>query len=212
MPGNVRARSVQTSWMLQHHECFAAMCPIGVQNARFPASFLGLFSGQLSSCQQQPGHRICGPRRGRSFGTAKFSFLGSCFWLQVFGHLSGCFVFPPRRPVFVPFWWSGFRPARRSQKTDPGTVSRARAFLSGREPLCCQGHRCCKAGGVPMSIEPRGQVTELVSHSAKSNAGAKGSLSMSLGKEAFIFTDRHTTIPGIHARAACLLEAQQHVN
>ncbi|CAE7399077.1 unnamed protein product [Symbiodinium natans] len=24
-------------------------------------------------------------------------------------------------------------------------------------------HRCCKAGGVPMSIEPRGQVTELVS-------------------------------------------------
>ena len=36
------------------------------------------------------------PRRGRSFGTAEFSFLGSCFWLQVFVYL-------------------------RARKTDPGT-------------------------------------------------------------------------------------------
>ena len=63
------------------------------------------------------------PRRGRSFGTAELSVLGPHFWRQVFIYLSGCFVSPPRRPLCVPFWWSGFRPARRAQKTDPRTVN-----------------------------------------------------------------------------------------
>ena len=79
MPGNVTARSVQTSWMLQHHEFLAAMCPIGMQNSRFPASFLGLFSGQLSSCQQQPGHRICGRAVGAVLEPQHFRFWGRAF-------------------------------------------------------------------------------------------------------------------------------------
>ena len=77
--------------------------------------FLGSF---LHASSQ--GTEFCGPRRGRSFGTAEFSFLGSCFWLQVFVSLAGCFVSTPAtsfRPILV----VGFPARSAAQKADPGT-------------------------------------------------------------------------------------------